>query len=198
MVSDAPPTLLPNLVSPELFTVTSANAFVAPNASVKVTPPEPAVTVKLRATLLVAVSITLAKLMSPLVEVRVTLSVSVIAVANVIALPVPVTKTLPPRLLAPAPDWLKAPTELIVPAAMVVKMPEFASVTALPAVTAALTVKPAPANVRTPASVVAPPMVVTPVPALCVRLAAVKAASIVTFFAETNVTAPKAPVSEPV
>ena len=104
MVSDAAPTLLPNLVSPVLLTVTAANAFVAPKASVKVTPPEPAVTVKLRAALLVAVSITLAKLTAPLVEVSVMLSVSVMACAKLSALPVPVTEILPPRLLAPVPD----------------------------------------------------------------------------------------------
>ena len=81
---------------------------------------------------------------------------------------------------------------------MVVKMPEFATVTAPPAVTAALTVKPVPVNARAPVSEVAPLMVVRPVPALCARLAAVKAAPMVTSFAETSVTAPKAPVSDPV
>ena len=198
MVTDAALTLLLNLVRPVLLTVTSANAFVAPKASVKVTPPEPAATVKLRATLLVAVSIILAKLTAPLAEVNVTLSVSVVACAKLIALPVPVTEILPPRLLAPAPVWLKAPVELIVPAAMVVKVPEFTIVTAPPAVTAALTVKPVPVNESAPVNEVAPLMVVRPVPALCVRLADLKAAPMVTSLAETSVTAPKAPVSEPV
>ena len=198
MVTDAALTLLLNLVRPVLLTVTAAKAFVAPKASVKVTPPEPATTVKLRATLLASVSITLAKLTAPLAEVSVTLSVSVMACAKLIALPVPVTEILPPKLLAPAPDWPNAPVELIVPAAMVVKVPEFTIVTAPPAVTAALTVKPVPVNARAPVSEVAPLMVVRPVPALCVRLAALKAAPMVTSFAETNVTAPKAPVSEPV
>ena len=138
------------------------------------------------------------KLTAPLFEVNVTLSVSVIACAKLIALPVPVTEILPPRLLAPAPAWLNAPVELIVPAAMVVRTPEFTIVTVPPDVTAALTVKPVPVNDSAPVNEVAPLMVVSPVPALCVRLAAVKAAPRVTSFAETSVTAPKAPVSEPV
>ena len=194
VVSDAATTLLSNLVSPELLTVTPASGSVKPKALLKVTAPDPAVTVKPRAALPVAVLINSAKLMAPFVDARVTVSVNEIAVAKPIALPVPVTEMLPPRLLAPTPDWLNAPVELIVPAAIVVKVLELAIVTAPTAVTAALTVKPAPVNERAPASVVAPPIVVRPVPAFCVRLTAVKAAPMVTSLAEASVTAPSAPV----
>ena len=76
VVSDAAATLLPNLVSPELLTVTLANALVRPRALENETPPDPAVTVRSCAALLVAVLITSAKLMSPLAEVRVTVPVS--------------------------------------------------------------------------------------------------------------------------
>ena len=80
------------------------------------------------------------------------------------------------------------------PAATVVNAPALTTVTGPPVATAAFTVSALPVKESAPVSVVAAPMVVVPVPACCVRLAAVKAAVMPTSLAETNVTAPSAPL----
>ena len=119
----------------------------------------------------------------------------------------------PARLLLPAPDWVNAPLALMSPVADVVNVPAFATVTAPPAVTAADTVSALPVKETAPAAptaaliaklppvkpsapvrVVAPPMVVVPVPACCVKLAALNAALMPTSLAETTMTAPSAPL----
>ena len=64
--------------------------------------------------------------------------------------------------------------------------------TAPPAPTAALITRLLPVKPSAPVSVVAPPIVVVPVPACCVRLAAVRLPVTVTSLAETIVTEPSA------
>ena len=80
------------------------------------------------------------------------------------------------------------------PAAAVVNSPEFVTVTVPKEVTPALSVNALPINERFPLSAVVPFSVVVPLPALCVKLAAVRAALAVTFFAEVMLIAPSGDV----
>ena len=135
VVTDAAATLLPNFVRPELFTVTPASEFVPPKASLKVTPPDPAVTVKPRAALLVALSTTLSKLTAPsaFVAVRAVSAPRVSALPKLCApvvftepplssvvLPLPLTvseakalnaPTAPPNVVVPLPVTVRARAE---------------------------------------------------------------------------------------
>ena len=105
------------------------------------------------------------------------------------AMAVEVVVMSPARLLAPAPFCVKPPVAVMSPAAAVVNWPELVTSTVPPAASAALTISAEPVKSRLPPRLTAPFSVVVPVPACCVRLAAVKAPR-VTSAAETTVTAP--------
>ena len=182
-----------NLVAPVLLAATSPSFLTAPSDLAKVTSPEPALRVRFWVSSAVP-STTSAKVIAPFVVLNTIFSVSVTAVAKPKAALEDVKLMSPARLFAPAPVWLNAPAAVMSPAAIVVNAPALATVTAPPVVTAAFTVSALPVKESAPASVVAAPIVVVPVPACCVRLAAVKAALMPTFLAETNVTAPSAPL----
>ena len=193
VVTDLASTTFWNCVVPVLLATMSPSFLTAPKALAKVTSPVTALRVRFWA-LSAVPSTTSVNVIAPFVVPNTTFPVSVTAFAKLSAALANVRLMSPARLLVPAPLWLNAPAAAMSPAADVVNVPALTTVTAPPVVTAAFTVSALPVNERTPVSAVAPPMVVVPVPACCVRLAAVNAALMPTSLAETSVTAPSAPL----
>ena len=87
---------------------------------------------------------------------------------------------------------MKPPAALISPAAFEENTPALVTVTVPPALTGAFTLSTVPVKARLPLSVVAPPSVVVPVPADCVKFAAVTAPLAVTLVAVSITMSPSA------